>query len=213
MPITADESDRRRFLKLLYYLNDRHRDENWERITHDMSLFERPLSWPDRKPIVEILAWTLMPNHFHLLLREIKDGGIALFMQRLCGSMSAHHNAKNQEKGSIFQGGYRGCTVDDDHYLRYVVPYIVVKNVFELYPGGFLRASQEFEKAWIWAVETYPYSSLSTYATTTTSPIVSLHFLRDIVSSPKAFKNLSRDMILGKAERISLEEIMLLEFE
>ena len=127
--------------------------------------------------------------------------------------MSAYHNAKHQEKGSIFQGGYRGFTVDDDNYLRYVAPYIMVKNVFELYPGGIIAAAKDFEKAWIWAVETYPYSSLSTYATTTTSPIVSLHFLRDIVSSPKAFKNLSRDMILGKAERISLEEIMLLEFE
>jgi len=140
LPITRDDTDRWRFARLLYFANEEYRDEYWERSTASLNMFERPASWPERQPFTRILGWVLMPNHFHLILEEIHEGGIAKFMQCLSGSMSAHFNSKYKEKGSLFQGGYKGRTVHDDIYLRQLVPYVMVKNVFELYPGGYLRA-------------------------------------------------------------------------
>src|SRR3989344_5928855 len=75
--IVQDKEDRIRFMRSLYYLNDVYSNENWKRDTMFIGLFERPVSWPEREPLVNILAWTLLPNHFHLLLQERTQGGIA----------------------------------------------------------------------------------------------------------------------------------------
>ena len=74
LPITRDEKDKWRFVRLLYYMNDEFKDDFWERSTIELDLFARPEIWPEQKPIVKILAWTLMPNHFHLLLQETIEG-------------------------------------------------------------------------------------------------------------------------------------------
>ncbi len=162
MSIVEDDADRWRFIKALYLLNDSYSNRNWHRETSGLALFERPSHWPGRRPLVSILAWTLMPNHFHLLLQEKEEGGIAKFMQRFCGSMSLCFNLKYESKGSLFQGAYKAKLVDEDAYLRYLAFYIEAKNVLELYPGGLMAAYKNFEDAWKWALS-YPFSSFSSY--------------------------------------------------
>src|SRR3954466_5129667 len=84
MNIVRDEDDRWRFLKLVRYLNDANVPRNWERdIGPDLirAGFDRPDHWPARDPYVSILAFCLMDNHFHLLVREQKEGGLSKFMQ------------------------------------------------------------------------------------------------------------------------------------
>lgn len=200
MPIVRDASDRIRFTKSLYFLNDSFSDENWTTNLKSRALFERPDHWPEQEPLVHILAWTLMPNHFHLLLKEIRDGGIAKFMQRLCGSMSAAFNAKYSESGSIFQGSYKSRTVDGDTYLRYLAFYIQVKNVLELYPGGLTKASRNFDDAWGWALH-YPFSSLGAYATNIHSPIIHTTVLTELFPDAQSFKTEARDMLALNLQR------------
>jgi putative transposase len=205
MEICRDANDRERFKRSLFYLNDEYVDPYWLTNTSNLALPNRPVHWRDRTPLVEILAWTLMPNHFHILLKEITDGGIALFMQGLCGSMTKQYNVKYDETGSIFQGGYRGRLIDNDDYLRYVLPYIAVKNVFELYPGGLVSAVRSFEKAWKWALA-YPYSSLRSHASGESSPILAIDTVRDMLESGVQFKKNARDMLAAHAQQ---REIML----
>lgn len=188
LPITRDAFDQNRFARLLYFANEEYRDEYWERDTAELPLFERPQDWPERKTLVHILAWVLTPNHFHLLLEEIQIGGISKFMQQLCGSMSAHFNAKYEEKGSLFQGAYKGLVVDTDEYLKQLIPYIMVKNVFELYPAGYTKAIKEFDKAWRWGVESYPFSSLPEYVLNREWPIIEKDFINDLFPTVKEFK-------------------------
>lgn len=201
MEIVRNDSDRWRFVKLLYYLNDEFQVDNWERCLDDLAMFERPKEWPERRPLVCVSAWTLLPNHFHLCLQEIHAGGVSKFMQRLCGSMSANFNAKYNEKGSIFQGAFKSRTVGDDNYLRYLAPYIMVKNVFELYPRGGLKASvKNFDDAWRWATQEYRFSSLPVYANEKDSPIVDRNILHDIFETPAVFKKRAREMVLGHGQ-------------
>ena len=155
--------------------------------------FERPDYWPDQDPLVRILAWTLMPNHFHLLLEEITEGGIAKFMQRLCGSMSMAFNAKYAERGSLFQGSYKSRTVDSDRYVRYLAYYIQVKNVLELYPGGLSQAIRYFDDSWAWALQ-YPFSSFSSYATENDSPIINKERFFEILDAHLSKKE-AREML------------------
>lgn len=194
MQITRDTHDRNRFGQLLFYLNDSFSDPNWLKATRECAPFERPEYWPDRDPLVRILAWTLMPNHFHLLLEEIKDGGTAKFMQRLCGSMSMAFNAKYNERGSLFQGSYKSRTVDSDKYIQYLLYYIQVKNTLELYPGGLPKAIHDFDNAWSWALE-YPFSSFSSYASKHDSPIIDKTHLFEILDAHLSKKE-AREMLL-----------------
>lgn len=194
LDIVRDKHDRIRFGELLFYLNDSFSDPNWLKATKECATFERPDYWPERDPLVRILAWTLMPNHFHLLLEEIQDGGIAKFMQRVCGSMSMSFNAKYSERGSLFQGSYKSKTVDSDRYIRYLIYYIQVKNVLELYPGGLSQAILHFDDAWLWALQ-YPFSSFSSYATEHVSPIIDKDFLNGILDSQLSKKE-ALEMIL-----------------
>lgn len=198
LPIVRGNDDRKRFARLLYILNDVHQDEFWEKKTLNLPMFERPAEWPERDPLTRILAWTLKDNHFHLMFEEIRDGGIAKFMQRLGGSMSVHANAKYKEKGSLFQGGYKGRTVDTDEYLRQLIPYIMVKNVFEMYPGGYEKALKEFDLAWKWGVESYPFSSLPEYAGTRDWPIIEKGIIGDLFSNPEEFKRHCREVLLSR---------------
>lgn len=207
MEIVRDNADRNRFAKLLFYLNDTFYDNNWQKATMSRNSFERPSEWPEREPLTRILAWTLVPNHFHLLLEEIREGGISKLMQRVCGSMSAHSNAKYHEHGSIFQGAYRSRTISEDTHLRYLAFYIQVKNVFEMYPGGLKRAFDQFDDAWEWAIR-YKFSSLPTFLSQTDSPITESEFLRSLYPDMESFKKEARELLVGHIEHHSDDELL-----
>ena len=192
--IVRSKRDSVRFSELLFYLNDSYIDPNWLKAVKFCAPFERPDYWPDQDPLVRIFVWTLMPNHFHLLLEEIKEGGIAKFMQRLCGSMSMTFNTKYCERGSLFQGSYKSRTVNDDQYLQYLAYYIQVKNVLELFPGGLARAMRNFDSAWSWALH-YPFSSFSPYVTNTDSLIVDKNRFLEIFSDARLSKTEAREML------------------
>ena len=192
--IVRDVHDRTRFGGLLFYLNDSFSDSNWLKTTQTFKQLQRPDHWPDRDPLVHILAWTLLPNHFHLLLEEIRDNGISKFMQRLCGSMSMAANAKYSEKGSLFQGSYKSRTVDTDEYLSYLSFYIQVKNVLEMYPGGLLQAMRNFDDAWLWASK-YPFSSFAAYMTDATSPIIEKVRFLELSPNAQLKKSDCREML------------------
>src|SRR3989344_7782727 len=136
LPIVSDEEDKWRFIRLLFYMNDSFVDEKWESNTFSKGMFFRFPEWPEKNELVEVICYTLLSNHFHLLLKETRKGGLTLFMKKLCESMSKHFNAKYKKRGSIFQGSYKAKTIDSDTYLRYVISYIMVKNSFEVYPDG-----------------------------------------------------------------------------
>ena len=200
--IVRDNADRTRFEQLLYYFNDSFSDDNWRKIVAGLAPFERPKDWPEREPLVRILAWTLLPNHFHLLIEEIHEGGISKFMQRLCGSMSAYFNAKYRERGTIFEGSYRSRTISKDSHLRYLVFYIQVKNVLELYPGGLVQALKNFDRAWEWALR-YRFSSLYSYVVREESPILEPELIRALYPDSVAFKNEARELLMGHIEHHS----------
>ena len=203
MEIVRDKQDCYNFARSLYLLNDMHQENDWRTYVVGKPLFYRPESWPKRVPLVSILAWTLLDNHFHLLLQELEAGGIAKFMQRLGGSMTLSFNEKYGERGSIFQGGYRGRVVETDEYLQYVHAYITVKNTFEMYQGGLKRALAQFEKAWVFA-GMYPFTSFLTAATGASSPLLDMNAIDSLGLIRKDFKKYARSML---ATHVKTKEI------
>lgn len=86
--------------------------------------------------LVDIGAYCLMPNHFHLLIREKRKGGISSFMQKLTTSHSMYFNKKYGQTGSPLEKPFRAKHVDSDEYLNYLFAYIHLNPVKVFDPEG-----------------------------------------------------------------------------
>lgn len=194
--IVRDTADRYRFVRSLYYLNDTYADPMWHRTVANVPAFERPTYWPERDPLVRILAWTLLSNHFHLLLQETREGGVAKFMQRLCGSVTVCFNKKYNERGRLFQSSYHSRIVASDSHFNYLVFYILVKNTLDMFPGGIETAYSHFDSAWEWAGK-YPFSSLQDVLTGTPGSVTDdqERLVETIIGPRDAFKREARELL------------------
>lgn len=76
------------------------------------------------KKIVEILAYCFMPNHFHLLLRQVTEGGISEFVSKFSNSYTKYYNTKYKRIGALFQGQFKSVLVESDEQLVHVSRYI-----------------------------------------------------------------------------------------
>jgi len=74
--------------------------------------------------LVNIIAYCLNPNHFHLILEQLTDGGISQFMKRLSGGYTNYFNQKNKRSGSLFQGVFKDVHIDSNEYLLHASAYV-----------------------------------------------------------------------------------------
>ncbi|MDO8639334.1 MAG: transposase [bacterium] len=81
--------------------------------------------------IIEILCYSLMPNHFHFLIQQLEDRGITHFLKKLLNSYVRYFNTKYDRVGPLFQGSFKARLIETDEYLLQLSKYIH-KNVFPL---------------------------------------------------------------------------------
>lgn len=112
--IFLNKKDYDYFLFLMYICNTRKsiklRDvgENFER----------------EETIVDIGAYCLMPNHFHILIREKIEGGISKYMLKLMTGYSMYFNKRYERTGKLYEGVFKSSLLDKDTYLKYIYSYI-----------------------------------------------------------------------------------------
>jgi len=82
------------------------------------------------KPIVSILAYVEMPNHFHLILEQNIDNGISKFMHKMSTAYTQHYNQKYEMTGSLFQGYFKSSLINNDLRLHQLLHY-VLRNPLE----------------------------------------------------------------------------------
>ena len=135
--IFISDADRFRFLFLLLFLQGSNSIRNVSRaiktsVQHQMLLIDKELKNDVLKNrTIELVAFCLMPNHFHLIIHEIEDDGIAKYMQRVQNAYAKYFNTKYDKSGHLFQGLYKSKHIADDRYLLYLSAYIH-KNPTEL---------------------------------------------------------------------------------
>lgn len=76
------------------------------------------------KKIVDIIAFCIMPNHFHLILKQLKKGGITEFVSKLSNSYTKYYNIKYNRVGPLFQGEFKVVLVESDEQLIHLSRYI-----------------------------------------------------------------------------------------
>jgi putative transposase len=113
-------------------------------------------------PLVAIGAYCLMPNHFHLYVTPLTDGGVSRFMHRLQTAYTMYFNTSHTRTGALFQGTFRARYVDDDAYARYLFSYIHL-NPAKLANPDWKRASARELKTITRFIGSYPYSSIGEY--------------------------------------------------
>lgn len=114
------------------------------------------------KSLVDILAYTLMPNHFHLVLRQKVDGGICAFMRKVCTAYSMYFNTKYNHSGVLFQGRYQSRHINNEAYFRYIFAYVHL-NPLDLLESDWKKSGVKDMKRARMLLSSYPYSSYVDY--------------------------------------------------
>lgn len=77
-----------------------------------------------KERVVDIASYSLNPNHFHLVLKQLKDKGISNFMHKLGTSFTNHFNKKYGHSGHVFQGPFKAILIDSNEYFLWLVGYV-----------------------------------------------------------------------------------------
>ncbi|MBT3195238.1 MAG: hypothetical protein HN338_02045 [Candidatus Ruthia sp.] len=96
--------------------------------------------------LVSIVAYSLLPNHYHLLLKQKVDGGISQFMQRLGTSYTMYFNRQERRSGALFQGKFKATHLSGDFALPTVSAYVNLNHKHhKINPADNLVKSSIFE--------------------------------------------------------------------
>lgn len=87
---------------------------------------------------IEIVAFCLMGNHFHFLVKQLQDNGIVKFMAKFQNSYTKYFNTKHKRVGPLFQGVFKSVRVEDDKQLVHLSRYIHLNPVlsFDIHSEG-----------------------------------------------------------------------------
>ena len=155
--------------------------------------------------LVAIGAYCLMPNHFHLLLKEITEGGISKFMEKLTTAYSKYYNKKHNHSGVLFQGRFKAEHVDNDEYLKYLFAYIHL-NPVKLIEPRWRDDGIENSKAAKSYLSDYKHSSYLDYAKEHTGvsreelTILSREEFPEYFAEPRDFQDFVNDWLQFREE-------------
>ena len=131
--IFMDEQDYFRFIHDLFEFNDQNPLNNSTyRFRQQSKVIARPyIEKQPRKLLVNIHAFCIMPNHYHLLLSPKVEGGITKFMKKLNMGYARYFNEKYKRSGALFQGRYKSIVIEKDaHFIH--LPYYIHLNPLDL---------------------------------------------------------------------------------
>jgi putative transposase len=154
--IFLHDKDYKHFSELLYLCNSQ---KNF--VLRDIT--ENKFDFDRIDTLVHIGAFCLMPNHFHILVKEKEEGGISRFMQKLSTAYVMHVNARHKRTGSLFEGKFKAQHLDSDRYLKYIFSYIhlnPIKLIQKDWKGGGILHGPKVKEY----LMKYRYSSYSEYA-------------------------------------------------
>lgn len=204
--ICEEDADFWRFLQGLCLFNDIKSATNvlWQlekkrgRLT--LNVLKDYVVNPDteRKPLVRIMAYCIMGNHYHLLVEEFQEGGITQFMHKLGLGYARYFNNKYERVGSLFQDKFKNVLVDDERYLQYLLVYINVLNPAQhLEPDWKERGIQDMP-AVLQYTESYPWSTHQEYLGKRNSLIIEKGVLGELIPTPEDYLNLVKMVLRDK---------------
>lgn len=198
-PIFLSPKEYKRFLELIDYYRFSDASLSFSHFSRlclkDKEDFRNNL----KEKMVEIFAFCLMPNHFHLLLRQLTEGGIAKMLANLQNSYARFFNIKHQRSGALFQSMFKAIRIETDEQLLHVSRYIHLNP-----SSSFLVKIKDLSN--------YSWSSFPEYlgnqATTFTNP----KFVLDLAEGKKRYEKFVFSQAEYQRELNKIKHLMLENF-
>ena len=133
--VFLDKQDYYRFVHCLYEFNDTAATINLNyKFGHNSFSDDDILNCDlvgekNREKLVEVLCFCFMPNHYHLLVKQLVDGGISKFMLKVGTGYVLYFNQKYKRTGRLFEGPFKCINIDTDEYLLHLSRYIHLNPV------------------------------------------------------------------------------------
>ena len=145
--------------------------------------------------LVSVIAYCLMPNHFHLILKQLAEEGIKKYIQRLTNSFAHYYSKKYESSGHLFGGNFKAVHVGSDEQLWHLSRYLHLNPV-----SGYLVENPE----------DYLFSSYGIYLGEKKSNFVDPSLVMENFSSPGKYKSFVEDRkdyqrVLEEIKRLTLE--------
>lgn len=179
----TEEKDYLRFLSDLQQFNNPQMTLNNGRAIEQGLIGVRLQS----KKLVEILAFCLMPNHYHLMLRQKMENGITEFMHKMGTGYTNYFNLRYNRVGPLFQGKFKAVLLKKENHFLYL-PHYIHANPLELAEEN--KKNMDFLK-------TYRWSSLFDYLEDkkTSLPTIDRKFLLECSGGIENFINSLKETI------------------
>lgn len=155
-----------------------------------------------RDLLVEVLAFCLMPNHIHLLVRQLKDGGISKFIQKVAAGYAAYFKNKYgiKLKGHFFQDRFSAIHIKTDEQLRVVFTYIHTNPTSLIEPEWKQEGVNDPKKV-IKFLEKYKWSSYLDYLDKKNFPSVTMRdFVLEIMGEKEGCRKWVENWVMYKGE-------------
>ncbi|MEK7462839.1 MAG: transposase [Patescibacteria group bacterium] len=205
--IFLDNKDRFRFIHDLFEFNDKNPSPNLAYHLTKKQPKEVGLPKIKREPrimLVDILAFCLMPNHFHILIKQKIENGTTEFMRKLGTGYTNYFNKKYQRVGSLFQGKYKFVHLkENSHFIH--IPYYIHLNPLDLKFPEWKNREIKNHKGAMKFLESYRWSSYLDYIGIKNFPSVTQReFLNNFFEGPEEYKK----QTLNWLKEMDPEEIM-----
>ena len=150
--IFLDKKDYNKFLYLMYICNT----------TKSLELRKIGKYFDREKLLVNIGAYCLMPNHFHILITEVENGNISKYMIKLMTAYTMYFNKKYDRTGKLYEGVFKSTHANSDNYLKYLYAYIHL-NPAKIIDKNWKTNKKKDVSVLLKYVLNYPYSSIKEY--------------------------------------------------
>lgn len=127
-------------------------------------------------PLLDIVSYALMPNHFHLQVKELIDKGVSKFFRKLGTSYVMYFNIKHERTGRLFESQYKSVSIDTDEQWLHLSRYIHA-NPF----------NSSKVKISLQQLKSYPWTSLPDYLGTRKQPFCDPSEVMAFFKSPKDY--------------------------
>ena len=175
---------------------------------HDYNKFIQQIkhfNWnKSNSPLVEIVAYCLMPNHFHFIITPKVENGISLFMQKLGTGYTMYFNRKYERTGVLFQGPFKSIMVKDEGYLLHLTRYIHLNPVELIEPNWKEEGIKDWEKVNRF-LERYRWSSYLFYIEKKEPPFpLKKDFIEEFFDKPEEYKKFINEWVISDLEKIEI---------
>jgi putative transposase len=151
--IFTDKIDYKRLVSLFKYYKHKNHTAKFSNFLNLSNLLKDEF-WSkieDSDSYIDIISYCLMPNHFHLLIRQNLEGGTSKFLSDIQNSYTRYYNTRHERTGHLFQGQFKSVLIQSDEQLLHVSRYIHLNP----YSSGLVKTLEDLDN--------YKWSSFREY--------------------------------------------------